>query len=115
MSTTANPVQNATPPKKWYNVYSDQKELKFFRELARGNHEWRTTNGLVKKTKLTKTEVEHIVHKYLPTGIVQQHSKEPEKFRYHERAAKKKKKKGSIAEDNKKRRVKDASNPTSTP
>ncbi len=111
MSTAIAPVQNATPPQKWYNVYANQKELKFFRELSRGNHEWRTTRGLVKKTKLSKVEIEHIVAKYLPSGIVQQHSKEPDKFRYWERAAKKKKKKGSIAEDNKKSRVKDAATP----
>ncbi len=115
MSTATTPVPNATPPSKWYNVYADNNELKFFRELSRGNHEWRTTNGLVKKTSLTKSEVEHIIAKYIPTGIVQTHSKEPEKFRYWERASKKKKKKGSIAEDDKKRRIKDVTKGTSTP
>ena len=111
MSTATAPAKNAAPIQKWYNVYATNDELKFFRELSRGNHEWRTTRGLIKKTKLTKSEIEHIVAKYIPTGIVQQHSKEPEKFRYWERATKKKKKKGSIAEDNKKRRVADAATP----
>ncbi len=115
MSTATLPVQNATPPQKWYNVYANNDELIFFRELARGNHEWRTTRGLVKKTHLTKSKIEHIVAKYIPTGIVQQHSKEPDKFRYWERVTKKKKKKGSIAEDDKKRRIKDVATPTSNP
>ena len=116
MSTTAPPAPNAnaSQPAKWWNIYSNPTEEKVLREMARGNHEWRTSSGIAKKTRLTEKQVETVILKFLPTGVVQSHSKEP-KYRYWERASKKRTKKGSIAGDNQKRRIKDASaqqNPT---
>ena len=39
-------------------------------ELARGVHEWRTTDGLAKKAKVSPKEIEAICAKYLPLGII---------------------------------------------
>jgi hypothetical protein len=107
----------ATPTKKpqpWHQVYQGDKECRFFKSLSRKKKntgellEWRTTSGLAKDSNLTQKEVESIIAKYLSSGIVQQHSKEPEKFRYWANAKKRKKKSGSISGEDKKRRINDA-------
>ena len=108
-----------TKPKRWHVVYQGDKECRLFKALARKKDkqgkslEYRTTSGLAKDAHLTQKEVESILAKYIPLGIVHQHSKEPNKFRYWENATKKKKKPGTISGDDKKRRIKDAidSNP----
>ena len=81
MSTRRN-----ASPKKWWQVYNGDMECRLFKELARGVHEWRTTDGLAKKAKASPKEIEAICAKYLPLGIIQQHPREPEKWRYWERA-----------------------------
>lgn len=96
----------AAVPQKWHVVYQGDNECRFFQALARGQ-EWRTTDGLAKQAKLTKEQVEKICSKYEPLGMVQQHSKEPNKWRYWENAPKKKSTKGTISGDNKKQRVED--------
>ena len=100
MSTTAT----ATTPKKWWDVYNGDKECRLFKVLARGEHDWRTTDGLAKAAKISLKDVESICAKYVPLGIIRQHSKEPEKWQYWERATPKKKT-GTISDDDKKRRV----------
>jgi len=113
--TTA--VAQPGSPQKWHQVYQGDKECKLFKALSRGRDgngnllEWRTTTGLVKATKLTQAEVEAIIAKYLPTGIIQQHSKDPSKFRYWERASKKKSARGSISDTDKKRRIDESLQP----
>jgi hypothetical protein len=99
MSATATAT-----PRKWWQVYSGDKECRLFKELARGAHEWRTTDGLAKAAKVTVKDTEAICAKYVPLGIIQQHSKEPEKWRYWERATPKKKQ-GSVSDEDKKRRI----------
>jgi len=102
-----------TPP-KWFDVYQGDKECRFFKALSRGKGannqtlEWRTTAGLMKAASLKQHDVEQIIQKYLPTGVVEQHSKEGDKFRYWANASKPKTKKGSISNDGKKRRVDDS-------
>jgi hypothetical protein len=85
-------------------VYNGDKECRLFKVLARGDQDWRTTAGLVKASHLPQKDVEAICAKYVPLGIIQQHSKEPEKWRYWERATAKKAG-GSISDDDKKRRI----------
>lgn len=98
----------ATPP-KWWNIYSGDKENRFFLALSR-SHEWRTMTGLTKDSRLSQKECEAIIAKYLPLGVIQQHSKEPEKFRYWENATKKKVKKLSLSDEDKRERIRNAQN-----
>jgi hypothetical protein len=78
-----------TTPKRWWQVYNGDGECRVFKEMARGVHDWHTTTGLAKATKLTPEKIEAIIAKYLPLGIIQQHPKEPDKWCYWERGRKK--------------------------
>ena len=107
-STTASATATASQnPPKWHAVYRNDNECRFFKELSRGAFDWRTSDALAKKIGISVKEVEKIIQHYLPSGVVQQHSKEPGKFRYWERTDTKKKKVGSIAEEGQKKRVDD--------
>lgn len=101
-------VANTTNPPKWHTVYSNDLECRFFKELSRGAYEWRTSDSIAKKIGAKVAEVESVIKKYLPQGVVQQQSTDPTKFRYWERSPSKKKKSGTIAEDGQAKRVVDA-------
>ena len=100
----------STQPKKWWEVAQTEPEIKFFRMLARETmakrFDFRTMDAIIRETGLKPAVVENIIQKYLPTGIVEQHSKEPNKFRYWEAAKKRKKNKGSVAGADKEKRIK---------
>jgi len=104
----------AQTPKKWWQVYQGDRECRLFKALARGKHEWRTTDGLMKAAKLNQSEVETICAKYVTVGLIHQHSKEPGKWRYWERATAKKKQKG-IADEDKSRRIDEKLGTNSSP
>ena len=74
-------------PNKWWQVYIGDKECHLFMALARGIHEWRTTEGLATAAKVATVDVEAICAKYVPLGIIDHHPKEPNRWRYWERAA----------------------------
>lgn len=87
-------MATTTTKKKWWNVYSGDKEKRFFvgkdgkSGLVRNDEfEWRSTDALAREAGLTKLEVEDIVAKYHKHGIVLQHTKDPEKWGYWERVA----------------------------
>ena len=95
----------AATPKKWWQVYNGDRECRLFKVLSRDqNHEWRSTAGLAKSSKLSEKDVEAICAKYVPLGIIQQHSKDPDKWRYWERAEVKTVKK-SVSQEDKDKRV----------
>lgn len=113
MSITAWAPAVQTPP-KWHAIYQGDEECTLFKELARGEHDWRTLKGLASSTKLSQNKIESIISKYLPTGIIQQHQSEADKFRYWERSTKTKTAGSSIAEQNQKKRVDDAGSGSSS-
>lgn len=102
------------PMKKWWEIYQGDKECRFFKALCFGKFDWRTTDGICKEAKLSQNDVENICAKYLQVGVVQQHAKSPDKWRYWERAPKKKPDKG-ISGSDKERRIRGGSTPNQQP
>lgn len=97
-----------TNPPKWWEVYQGDEECKVFKVLSRSDEfAWRTTDTIAKKTGLSVKRVQEIIQKYLPTGIIRQHQTDADKWQYWERASAKEKK-DTIANENQKKRVKEA-------
>src|SRR5581483_6813094 len=81
--------------KKWWEVYTIDKEKKFFvgkdgrSGLVRNpDYEWRTTDSLAKESGLSREDVETIIEKYVKAGLVVQSPKDEEKWGYWERVSK---------------------------
>jgi len=106
MTTTTS--KSSSGLRHWWDFYQGDEECRFFKALSRSKYEWRTIEKLSKAANLSVKRTEQIAERYILTGEVQQHTKEPGKFRYWERASKKKKSKGSISSENKKKRVGEA-------
>lgn len=99
--------------KKWWQVYANDEEKKFFVGkdghsglVRKQDYSWRSTDLLAKESGLSKARVEQIIDKYHKAGLVLQHPKDPEKWGYWENvntttaAAK-----GSVVEEDQKDRV----------
>jgi len=95
-------------PQKWHKVYAGDKECKFFKALTIspnvGETGWRGKANLAKETGLTTKELDAIIGKYIPSGMVEIHPEDGEKVRYWERSSKKKPN-PSIADTDKKKRI----------
>jgi len=77
-------------PPKWYEVYPQgtpegDQEQKFFTSLARSQWDWRTTAALARETGLPVTDIEAIIEKYRPLGLVIQHPDHADQWGYWER------------------------------
>lgn len=84
-------MATTTTTKKWWEVYANDKEKRFFvgkdgkSGLVRCKEfSWRSTDALAKEAGLTKLDVETIISKYHKHNIVLQHEKDPEKWGYWE-------------------------------
>lgn len=107
-------------PKKWWEVYSDDKEKQFFvgadgqSGLCRkAGFDWRTVDRLSIEGKLTKVEVEDIIQKYVKSGIIIQHKTDPEKWGYWERVGTNPAPR-NVADEDKKSRVEKAKQASKT-
>lgn len=80
--------------KKWWQIYSNDDEKRFFvgkdgkSGLVRNQeYEWRSTEALARESGLSKARTEQLIDKYHKAGLVIQHSKDPEKWGYWEKVA----------------------------
>jgi hypothetical protein len=110
--------------KKWWQVYADDKEKRFFTGkdgksglIRHPEFQWRSTDSLSKESGLTKLETENIISKYHKAGIVLQHEKDPEKWGYWENVAPQTGTivKNSVAEADQKKRLDTADKKTTKP
>jgi hypothetical protein len=99
-------------PKKWWEVYANDDEKKFFvgkdghSGLARKNDfQWRTTEAIARESGLTKSRVEQLIDKYHKRDIVIKHPKDPEKWGYWENVNANVTKKDSIKDEDQKNRI----------
>lgn len=98
--------------KKWWQVYSGDKEKRFFVGadgksglIRKPDYSWRTTDKLATEANLTKAEVEQIIDKYHKVGMVIQHAKDPEKWGYWENVATQTEGKKSIVDEDQDKRI----------
>lgn len=96
--------------KKWWEVYSNDDEKKFFVGkdghsglVRKADFHWRSTDALSRESGLTKARIEQIIDKYHKAGIVVQHAKDPEKWGYWANVANAKEKDSTVEEDQKDR------------
>lgn len=100
--------------KKWWQVYSGDKEKRFFVGadgksglVRKQDYNWRSTDKLASEANLSKAEVEQIIDKYHKVGMVVQHAKDPEKWGYWENVATQigNQSKKSLVEDDQDKRI----------
>ena len=105
-------------PKKWWEVYADDEERKFFigqdkkSSIVRNpDYEWRSVDAIVKESGLPKDKVERLINKFAdPTvGVIVE---DVNKFAYWERV--KKSKKPSVLAAEKEAKEKHQSKPKAT-
>ena len=58
--------------KKWQDIVTDSNERKLFEALADPAWDFRTIDGLVRVTGLSEPEVQGIITKYEPRGLIRQ-------------------------------------------
>lgn len=96
-------MSKGSQPQPWWEVYEGDEECRFFKALARSDHDWRTTDGLAKAARLTTKRCEEIALKYHKQGLVRSHSTEAGKWQYWEKAVPKKPKDPLVKENQKQR------------
>lgn len=95
----------------WWKIAENDDEKKLFRALARHEKANRSTDGLAGETKLSAKRVEEIIDKYVKLGmILPVNTKDGNVLWTYWERADRKEKELSIADANKAKRVKEASN-----
>lgn len=102
---------------KWWKVYLNDNEKKFFvgkdgkSGIARHpEYKWRSAESLSKESGLSVEKIEKILAKYAKQGMVMQNPKNPEQWGYWEVVAPNSNEdvKLSISEEDKKKRIEKA-------